>query len=120
MGGGINKSQDRRRDLKKARKQVRYRTIHQSAQRKTNNNPPQKARRLKLIGAWRTNTVGPVCCVEYERTIDSIFLFLEGMIMRSTLEGYEPDADGVKHSQNNCCNESWAIVLTLRYMNTQN
>lgn len=32
----------------------------------------------------------------------------------SLLEGYEPDDAGIKHSQNYCCNESGAIVLTLQ------
>lgn len=40
------------------------------------------------------------------------------MLLRSTLEGYEPDGAGVEHGQNNCCNESGAIVSTLDFWPT--
>lgn len=35
--------------------------------------------------------------------------------LRNTLEGYEPDGAGVKHSQNYCCDEGGAIVSTLDF-----
>lgn len=42
-------------------------------------------------------------------------LLLVLVLLRWTLEGYEPDDAGVKHSQNYFCNENRAVVLALYF-----
>lgn len=37
------------------------------------------------------------------------------LLLSFTLEGYEPDVAGVKHSQNYFCNKSGAIVSSLDF-----
>lgn len=95
-GGGIT---DR-----KAALQLKHKTIHPSAKGKINN-PTNKPRTFKI-----TQIHQQTCPFSYVGTLQLLLIFV---LVRNTLEGYEPDGAGVKHSQNNCCDESAAIVSTL-------
>lgn len=89
---------------RKAALQLKHKTIHPSAKEKINN-PTHKPRTFKI-----TQIRQQTCPFSYVGTLQLLLIFV---LVRNTLEGYEPDGAGVKHSQNNCCDESAAVVSTL-------
>lgn len=91
---------------RKAALQLKYKTIHPSAKGKRNHPNRQEK------NTQNQSNHQQMCPHSCFMTLQLLLILVQ---LRNTLEGYEPDGAGVKHSQNYCCDEGGAIVSTLDF-----